>query len=112
MAEIQPLHAVRYDTRTAGALENLVSPPYDVIDDKIRAELEAKSPFNVIGIDLPIRRLHAHGQTSSDILAVACVEKIDGVEVVRQDTAILQTQRHAAIILTRLDDPRISAFGR
>lgn len=54
MAEIQPLHAVRYDTRTAGALENLVAPPYDVIDDQIRSELEAKSPFNVIGIDLPV----------------------------------------------------------
>ena len=32
MAEIQPLHAVHYDTRTAGALENLVAPPYDVSD--------------------------------------------------------------------------------
>jgi uncharacterized protein (DUF1015 family) len=54
MAEIQPLHAVRFDPRTAGALENLVSPPYDVIDDKIRGELEAKSPFNIVGIDLPV----------------------------------------------------------
>ena len=41
MAEIQPLHAVHYDTHTAGALENLVAPPYDVIDDKMRAELIA-----------------------------------------------------------------------
>jgi uncharacterized protein (DUF1015 family) len=54
MAEIQPLHAVRYESRTAGALENLVSPPYDVIDDQIRGELEAKSPFNIVGIDLPV----------------------------------------------------------
>jgi uncharacterized protein (DUF1015 family) len=54
MAEIQPLHAVRYESRTAGSLENLVSPPYDVIDDQIRAELEAKSPFNIVGIDLPV----------------------------------------------------------
>src|SRR6476661_5526683 len=44
MAEIQPLHAVHYDTRTAGALENLVAPPYEVI---------AKSPFNIVEVDLP-----------------------------------------------------------
>jgi uncharacterized protein (DUF1015 family) len=53
MAEIQPLHAVHYDTRTAGALENLVSPPYDVIDDEMRRELVAKSPFNIVEVDLP-----------------------------------------------------------
>jgi uncharacterized protein (DUF1015 family) len=53
MAEIQPLHAVHYDTHTAGALENLVAPPYDVIDDKMRDELIAKSPFNIVEVDLP-----------------------------------------------------------
>jgi uncharacterized protein (DUF1015 family) len=54
MAEIQPLHAVHYDTRTAGALENLVAPPYDVIDDEMRRELVAKSPFNIVEVDLPV----------------------------------------------------------
>ena len=53
MAEIQPLHAVHYDTRTAGAMENLVAPPYDVIDDRMRQELIAKSPFNIVEVDLP-----------------------------------------------------------
>jgi uncharacterized protein (DUF1015 family) len=54
MAEIQPLHAIRYDPRTAGALENVVAPPYDVIDDRIRDELTSKSPFNIVNIDLPV----------------------------------------------------------
>src|SRR4051794_22525654 len=53
MAEIQPLHAVHYDTNTAGGLENLVAPPYDVIDDQMRPELIAKSPFNIVEVDLP-----------------------------------------------------------
>jgi uncharacterized protein (DUF1015 family) len=53
MAEIQPLHAVHYDSRTAGALENLVAPPYDVIDEQMRRELVAKSPFNIVEVDLP-----------------------------------------------------------
>jgi uncharacterized protein (DUF1015 family) len=53
MAEVQPLHAIHYDTRTAGALENLVAPPYDVIDETMRAELVGKSPFNIVEVDLP-----------------------------------------------------------
>jgi uncharacterized protein (DUF1015 family) len=53
MAQIEPFRAVRYDTNAAGALENLVAPPYDVIDAQMRRELTAKSPFNVVEIDLP-----------------------------------------------------------
>src|SRR4051795_13327486 len=53
MAEIQPLHALHYDSRTAGALENLVAPPYDVIDEQMRHELVGKSPFNIVEVDLP-----------------------------------------------------------
>jgi uncharacterized protein (DUF1015 family) len=53
MARIEPLRAVRFDPKVAGALENLVAPPYDVIDDQMRGELMAKSPFNVVEIDLP-----------------------------------------------------------
>ena len=31
----------------------MVAPPYDVIDAKQRAELLARSPFNVVAVDLP-----------------------------------------------------------
>jgi uncharacterized protein (DUF1015 family) len=54
MARIEPIHAVCYDPRSAGALENLVAPPYDVIDARMRAELVGKSPFNIVEIDLPV----------------------------------------------------------
>ena len=53
MAEIQPLRALRYDLRTVGSLDAVAAPPYDVIDDAKRAELAARSPFNVVEIDLP-----------------------------------------------------------
>jgi uncharacterized protein (DUF1015 family) len=53
MAEIQPLKALHYDRRLAGPLDALVAPPYDVIDAAERAELVARSPFNVVQIDLP-----------------------------------------------------------
>jgi uncharacterized protein (DUF1015 family) len=53
MAEIQPLRALRYDLERTGGLQPVVAPPYDVIDAAQRAELEARSPYNVVRIDLP-----------------------------------------------------------
>jgi uncharacterized protein (DUF1015 family) len=53
MAEIQPLRALRYDLEKTDGLQPVVAPPYDVIDAQQRAELEARSPYNVVRIDLP-----------------------------------------------------------
>ncbi len=53
MADVQPLRALHYDLATAGPLADLVAPPYDVINAEQRAALAARSPFNVVGIDLP-----------------------------------------------------------
>jgi uncharacterized protein (DUF1015 family) len=65
MAEIRPLHAVRYEPSAVGSLDAVAAPPYDVIDAEMRAQLVKKSPFNVVEIDLPVaddggdRYLHA-----------------------------------------------------
>jgi uncharacterized protein (DUF1015 family) len=53
MAEVQPLRALRYETAVAGPIADLVAPPYDVIDASQRAALLARSPYNVVAIDLP-----------------------------------------------------------
>ncbi|MDQ4072059.1 MAG: DUF1015 domain-containing protein [Actinomycetota bacterium] len=53
MADVQPLRTLRYDLRTVGSLDAVIAPPYDVIDPTRRAELVARSPFNVVEIDLP-----------------------------------------------------------
>jgi uncharacterized protein (DUF1015 family) len=53
MADIQPLTALRYDPARTGGLQDVVAPPYDVIDAEQRAQLEARSPYNVVRIDLP-----------------------------------------------------------
>ncbi len=53
MADVQPLRALRYDLDRAGPLQDLVSPPYDVIDEARRAGLAGRSPYNVVGVDLP-----------------------------------------------------------
>jgi uncharacterized protein (DUF1015 family) len=54
VAEIEPLRALHYDLDRTGGLQQVLAPPYDVIDAQQRAELEARSPYNVVGIDLPV----------------------------------------------------------
>jgi uncharacterized protein (DUF1015 family) len=53
MADVQPLEALHYDQAVAGPLQQLVAPPYDVIDGEQRAQLAARSPHNVVRVDLP-----------------------------------------------------------
>jgi uncharacterized protein (DUF1015 family) len=53
MTEILPLTALRYDLAQAGPLQQLIAPPYDVIDADMRAELTKRSPYNVVHVDLP-----------------------------------------------------------
>jgi uncharacterized protein (DUF1015 family) len=52
MAEIRPLNAIHYAPGVA--LDDVVAPPYDVIDDEQRAALLARSPHNVVEVDLPV----------------------------------------------------------
>jgi uncharacterized protein (DUF1015 family) len=53
MADVQPLQALHYDLAKVGALGDVAAPPYDVIDPEQRAGLAARSPYNVVRIDLP-----------------------------------------------------------
>jgi uncharacterized protein (DUF1015 family) len=53
MAEVLPLNALHYDLDAVGSLQDVVAPPYDVIDPATRAELLTRSPYNAVAIDLP-----------------------------------------------------------
>ena len=69
MADITPFRALHYDLARTGGLAPVVAPPYDVIDPQQREALLARSPHNVVAIDLPQagddpyahRRRHARG---------------------------------------------------
>ena len=54
MAEIKPLCALHYNLLRTGGLQDVVAPPYDVIDADQRAELEARSPVQRRALDLPV----------------------------------------------------------
>jgi uncharacterized protein (DUF1015 family) len=52
VAAVRPFLALRYRDR-AGALGDLVAPPYDVISPDERDQLLARSPFNAVRLELP-----------------------------------------------------------
>jgi uncharacterized protein (DUF1015 family) len=56
VARFQPFPGIRYDL-TRVPLDEVVSPPYDVIDDRERVALVARSPHNAVRIDLPADEL-------------------------------------------------------
>ena len=53
MAEVRPIRALHYNLGAVPSLDAVTAPPYDVIDAELRRELLARSPFNVVEIDLP-----------------------------------------------------------
>jgi uncharacterized protein (DUF1015 family) len=53
VAEVSSIRALHYVLEKVGALEEVVAPPYDVIDDEQRAELAGRNPHNVVELDLP-----------------------------------------------------------
>ncbi len=53
MTEVKPLQALHYNLAKTHGLQRVIAPPYDVIDERQREELEAQSPHNVVRIDLP-----------------------------------------------------------
>jgi uncharacterized protein (DUF1015 family) len=50
--EIRPFHALHYAADRV-RLADVVSPPYDVIDDDLRRRLLERSPYNVVHLILP-----------------------------------------------------------
>ena len=53
MSDVLALRTLRYDLDRTGGLQDVVAPPYDVIDAEQRAALEARSPYNIVRVDLP-----------------------------------------------------------
>ncbi len=53
MAQIRPFAGIRFANKPELDFSALIAPPYDVLDEKGKAALQAKHPNNVVNIDLP-----------------------------------------------------------
>jgi uncharacterized protein (DUF1015 family) len=51
-ARIQPFAALHFDADRAGSLDRVIAPPYDLIDSTLQEELYARSPRNVVRLEL------------------------------------------------------------
>ena len=49
---IEPFRALTFNPERAGALNRVVAPPYDLIDRARQDELYARSPYNVVRLEL------------------------------------------------------------
>src|SRR5436189_2304662 len=47
-----PFRGLQYDPSVAGPLDRLTAPPYDVISESDQQGLRARSPYNIVHIDL------------------------------------------------------------
>ncbi len=52
MAEVRPLRGIRYNIDKVGNIADVVTPPYDVISKEAQAAYYARSPYNVIRLEL------------------------------------------------------------
>ena len=52
MALIAPFRGLRYNPEKISSMENVVSPPYDVINNEAQDALLNKDPYNMIRLDL------------------------------------------------------------
>jgi uncharacterized protein (DUF1015 family) len=110
MADLQPLRTLRYEPSAAGSLEDVIAPPYDVIDADLRAQLAARSPYNVVEIDLPPSYAQA-AATLADWRERGVVIREDepAVWVLRQDyDAPDGTRRTRTGVLARV---RVDEYG-
>jgi uncharacterized protein (DUF1015 family) len=76
VADVRPFSALRYRD-AAGALGDLVAPPYDVISPAERQALLARSPYNAVRLELPDPPYEAVAEVIADWIAAGILGRPD-----------------------------------
>jgi uncharacterized protein (DUF1015 family) len=76
MAEIAPFSGLRYALERVGDAARVLAPPYDVIGEGERLDLEARHPQNVVRLELPRGEGDARYQEAARLLAAWKAEGI------------------------------------
>ncbi|HLI14902.1 MAG TPA: DUF1015 domain-containing protein [Acidimicrobiales bacterium] len=84
MPAFQPFAGLRYDP-VACSLAEVIAPPYDVVGERERACLAARSPYNAVHVELPSPD-EAHGQDRY-AHAASLLERWERDGVLRRDDA-------------------------
>lgn len=98
--ELRPFRGIRYNPAVVGELGRVLAPPYDVIDDRQRDELERAHPHNVVRLILPV----ADGAADPYVAAARLFESWlnDGVLLIDDEPALyVYQQRLGETVLQR-----------
>ena len=87
MPDVRPFRAWRYDTAVAGPLDDLICPPYDVIDPAAAGRLLAGSRHNVIHLELGSGAADPAAPDNRYTRAAATLEQWTAQGVLREETA-------------------------
>jgi len=85
MADVVPFHGLRFDESKAGPLADLISPPYDVISDRDREALYARSPYNVVRLEEGVEEPGDTAANNKYTRAKAALEDWIGTGVLKVD---------------------------
>ena len=103
MAEVQPFRGYRYNLAQVGALEDVVAPPYDVIDSALQEELYARNPANVVRLILNKENDNDNEHNNRYTRSAACLR-----EWLANDTLLQDSQRSIYAVEQRFEvDGRI-----
>ena len=110
MVDFRPFRAVRY-AESAGPLDSLICPPYDVILPSDEQELLARSPYNMVRMELaeltgpaPTERYTAAATALQSMLAAGVLVRDDspGYYVLRQRFRVNGVERSRITLLGAL----------
>jgi uncharacterized protein (DUF1015 family) len=87
MADVVPFHGLRFDESKAGPLADLISPPYDVISDRDREALYARSPYNVVRVEEGVEEPSDTPTNNKYTRAKAALEDWTSTGVLKVDTS-------------------------
>jgi uncharacterized protein (DUF1015 family) len=87
VADVVPFHGLRFDESKAGPLADLISPPYDVISDRRREALYARSPYNVVRIEEGVEEPGDGPTNNKYTRAKAALEEWTSTGILKVDTS-------------------------
>lgn len=86
MADIRAFRGFRYDLGRAGALTDLIAPPYDVVDAALQVALMQRSPYNSIRVELPQEQPGDNENENKYVRAARLIKEWQADDIIRQDS--------------------------
>ena len=105
MAHIRPFQGIRYAKRADLDLSALIAPPYDVLDEKGKAALQARHPNNIVTVDLPHLPPKTAGPDEAYEKANITLQAWLSAGILKRDAAAGHLSVHAELRTPRPDAP-------